>query len=252
VMEYDMKDFLISCVDRFVELAGKSGANLRKVETPFIDETKSSTEQGSVGGVLQPIASKVLMKVLYAARMCRYDLLRATCALASKVTKWNSECDKQLHRLVCYIHSSLDVHLVGWIGDGVKAMELKLFSDADFAGDLETCRSTSGVFLHLEGPTTFFPLSGQSKKQSCVSHSTPEAEIVAADLAVRTEGLPALQLWEAVLERKVNLLFQEVNAAAIRIIETGKNPTIRHLGRTHRVDLAWLHEQFVSNSFKLM
>ena len=42
------------------------------------------------------------------------------------------------------------------------------------------------------------------------------------------------------------------NAAAIRIIQTGKNPTIRHLGRTHRVDLAWLHEQFVSNSFKLM
>ena len=87
VMEYDMKDFLISCMDRHVELAGKSGAILRKVETPFIDETKSSTEQGSGGGVLQPIASKVLMKVLYAARMCRYDLIRATCALASKVTK---------------------------------------------------------------------------------------------------------------------------------------------------------------------
>ena len=60
------------------------------------------------------------MKVLYAARMCRYDLLRATCALASKVTKWSSECDKQLRRLVCYIDSSLDVHLIGWVGDGVK------------------------------------------------------------------------------------------------------------------------------------
>ena len=137
-------------------------------------------------------------------------------------------------RLVCYIHSSLDAHLVGWVADVVKAMELKLFSDADVAGDLETCRSTSGVFLHLEGPTTFFPLSGQSKKQSCVSHSTPEAEIVAADLAVRTEGLPALQLWEAVLERKVTLLFQEDNAAAIRIIETGKNPMIKTPGQNTR------------------
>ena len=36
-----------------------------------------------------------------------------------------------------------------------------------------------------------FPLNAISKKQSCVSHSTPEAEIVAADLAIRTEGLPA-------------------------------------------------------------
>ena len=33
-------------------------------------------------------------------------------------------------------------------------MELTLLSDADSAGDIETCRSTSGVFLHLEGPTT--------------------------------------------------------------------------------------------------
>ena len=66
---------------------------------------------------------------------------------------------------------------------------------------------------------------------------------MAADLAVRTEGLPALQLWERVLERKLQLDFQEDNVAAIQIMKTGKNPTIRHLGRTHRVDLAWLHER---------
>ena len=30
-------------------------------------------------GVLQPIAAKVLMKVLYGARMARFDLLRAVC-----------------------------------------------------------------------------------------------------------------------------------------------------------------------------
>ena len=31
VLEYDIKDFLISCVDKYVELAGKNGANFRKV-----------------------------------------------------------------------------------------------------------------------------------------------------------------------------------------------------------------------------
>ncbi len=32
-------------------------------------------------GALQPIAAKVLMKILYAARMARFDLLRAVCRL---------------------------------------------------------------------------------------------------------------------------------------------------------------------------
>ena len=57
--------------------------------------------------------------------------------------------------------------------------------------------------MALTGPNTFFPLNGVSKKQNCVSHSTPGAEIVAANAAVRLEGLPALQLWDVTLQRKV-------------------------------------------------
>ena len=78
------------------------------------------------------------------------------------------------------------------------------------------------------------------KKQSCVSHSTPEAEIVAADLAIRTEALPALQLWNMVLERPMKLVFQEDNQATIQILKVQRNPTLRHLNRTHRVNVAWL------------
>jgi hypothetical protein len=83
----------------------------------------------------------------------------------------------------------------GWVGDDPAAIELVLFTDADFAGDGDTHRSTSGVFLCLKGPRTFVPLSAVSKRQSCVSHSTPEAEIVAADHCLRTEALPATSLW---------------------------------------------------------
>ena len=51
----------------------------------------------------------------------------------------------------------------------------------------------------MSGRNTFFPLAALSKKQTAKSHSTPEAEIVAADVAIRTIGLPALQLWDIVL-----------------------------------------------------
>ena len=30
----------------------------------------------------------------------------------------------------------------------------------------------------------------------------------------------------------------------LRVVETGKNPTMRYLHRTHRVNVAWLHERF--------
>jgi hypothetical protein len=184
------------------------------------------------------------MKILYGARLARFDLLRPIAALATKITKWNSNCDRMLHRLVCYINSSLDYKLKGYVGDKPEDVNITLYSDADFAGCIETAKSTSGVLIALTGPNTFYPLNAISKKQSCVSHSTPEAEIVAADLAIRTEGLPALQLWDVVLQRSVKLKFQEDNQATIQILKTSKNPTLRHLNRTHRVNISWLCEVF--------
>jgi hypothetical protein len=38
--------------------------------------------------------------------------------------------------------------------------------------------------------------------------------------------------------------FHEDIAAMIQVCNTGRNPTMRHLGRTHRVDVHWLHEVF--------
>ena len=58
-------------------------------------------------GVLQPIAASVLMQMLYGARYARPDLLRAITGLARKMTKWRPMQDLQLHRLVCYLASTL-------------------------------------------------------------------------------------------------------------------------------------------------
>ena len=58
---------------------------LQNVLTPFLPESYDQLETKEVG-VLEPIATKVIMKVLYAARMARYDLLKAVQNLASRVT----------------------------------------------------------------------------------------------------------------------------------------------------------------------
>ena len=112
------------------------------------------------------------------------------------MTKWTSECDRKLHRLVGYIQQSKSHRLIGWVGDELCCIQPHLYADADFAGCVETQRSTSGVHAILRGPNTSFPTAGASKRQGCVSHSTPEAEIVATHFAMSTTGLPGQMIWD--------------------------------------------------------
>jgi hypothetical protein len=192
------------------------------------------------------------MKLLYAARVCRYDLLQAIGRLASFITRWDAHCDKMLHRLMCYVQGSLHLRCVGWVGDAPSEVGIHLYADADFAECKRTGRSTSGVFFCVAGPDTFFPLQGASRKQSAVSHSTPEAEIVAADHGLRTVGIPAMDLWDVLLQRDVVLVVHDDNSAMIQVCRTGKNPTMRHLGRIHRVSAQWLHERFKDPCYHLV
>jgi len=258
IVKYDQRPFLEQCVVRYLELAGKDAPSLKRADTPFIDtKARQAIEEDDsekYRGELAPIASKVLMKILYAARVGRFDLLRPVCWLATRVTKWSKTCDIALHRLVSYINSSLDVACYGWVGDSWEDVELTIYADADWAGDKPTFHSTSGCFLCLSGRNTFYPLAAVSKKQTCVSHSTPEAEIVAADTAIRTVGIPAMQLWDVILhthKRKLQATFKEDNEAAIKVMSSGRNPTMRHMQRTHGLDLAWLCERFDKGDYNL-
>ena len=141
------------------------------------------------------------MKVFYAARVCRPDLLRAITFLACTMTKWSADCDRRLHRLMCYVHSTRHHVQVGWIGDPKADLRMHLYSDADFAGCQSTNRCTSGVFLALEGPNSSFPIASNCKKQHQTCYATAESESVAGCYALRTNGLPGLVLWETLNKR---------------------------------------------------
>ena len=93
------------------------------------------------------------MKVFYAARLARFDLLRAVANLARYSTKWTAEHDRRLAKLMQYIKSTLNYRQVGWIGDPIEQLNLHLYADANFGGDRG--KSTTGVHLSIEGPNTF-------------------------------------------------------------------------------------------------
>ena len=77
---------------------------------------------------------------------------------------------------------------------------LGLFQDSDFAGDFEDSKSTSGGVLCIFGSRTFVPLSWMCKKQTSVSHSFTESEILSLDAGLRMDRLLALDLWDIVIE----------------------------------------------------
>jgi len=104
----------------------------------------------------------------------------------------------------------------------------------------------------LVGPTSFVPLAGVSKKQTSVSKSTPEAEIVAIDHGLAKHALPALSLWESVLGKQMTIALMEDNSAARRVVITGRNPSMRHMSRTQRIDIAWLNERYVEKTFRFV
>ena len=60
---------------------------------------------------------------------------------------------------------------------------------------LRTQKSTSRGTLCVFGSHTFVPISWMCKKQTAVSHSSTEAEIISLDTGLRLDGLPALELW---------------------------------------------------------
>ena len=113
-------------------------------------------------------------------------------------------------------------------------------------------KSTSGAFLVLQGPHTFYPLGAVSKKQTAQSHSSPEAELVALDMAVKELGIPALDLWEVVLGRTPELFVYEDNQAAARIVTTGKSQKLRHVSRVHGISICALHDLRCRGMFSLV
>ena len=165
------------------------------------------------------------------------------------------------------------------MGNTAKQCRLGLFQDSDFVGDLEDSISTSGGTLCVFGSHTFVLISWMCKKQTAVSHSSTESEIISLDTGLRLDGLSALELWDLIVSvlgnaesddhkhhkshnkidvmkdidavpsnvqsaRQLALLYVfENNEAVMKMIIKGRSPTVRHVSRTHRVALDWLFDR---------
>ena len=84
------------------------------------------------------------------------------------------------------------LHSAGW----------DCFKTPIFAGDLEDSKSISGGTLCVFGSHTFVPISWMCKKQTSLSHSSTESEIISLDARYRLDGIPALDVWDLIVAKE--------------------------------------------------
>ena len=196
---YDMEGHAKKCVERYCELANTTTQQLYKVSTPCIDDHHFKEEEMKSVGELSKVCSQIVLKCLYLARIGRPDIQWSVNKLARSITKWTKACDKRLNRLISYIHHTCEYKQYCHVGNTAKQCRLGLFQDSDFAGDLEDSKSTSGGTLCIFGSHTFVPISWMCTKQTSVSHSSIESEIISLDAGLRLDGIPALDLWDLIV-----------------------------------------------------
>ena len=128
-----------------------------------------------------------MLKCLYVARIGGPDSLWSVTKLARAVTKWTRACDR---------HHTGEFKQYCHVGNTAQQCRLGLFQDSDFARDLDDSKSTSGGLLCVFGSHALVPSSWMYKKQTSVSHSSMEAEIISLDAGLRMDASPAFDLWK--------------------------------------------------------
>ena len=197
---YERKVMRRTALRDIANLQTLSTQQSHKVATPCIDDHQSKEEEmGSVGELLMLCAQNVL-KCMYLARIGSLDILWSVNKLARSIRKWTRACDTLLARLNSCIHHTCEYKQYCYVGNTAKQCRLGLSQDSDFAGDLEDSKSTTDGILCIFGSHTFVPISWMCKKQTSVSHSSTEAEIILLDAGLRMDGIPLLDLRNLVKE----------------------------------------------------
>ena len=154
--------------------------------------------------------------LMYAMTSTRPDI----CYAVGLVSRYQSNPGKAHWQAVKRIFRYLQMTKSMKLCFGLDELEIKGFTDTDFAGDTNDRKSTSG-YVFLFGGTE---ISWLSKKQGCVAKYTMEAEYIACSITVSNaiwikRFVDSLKL--DMQDRPVNVFCD--NKSAISLIKSGAN-----------------------------
>jgi len=184
------------------------------------------------------VYKSLLGSLLYISVKTRPDIAFAV-NQASRYAEAPTEIDyKSLLTILQYLKSTKDKSIY-YNGDN----QLVGFSDADFANDESTRKSTSG-FIYLLGNS---PISWKSQLQRNITLSTAEAEFVSLTECSK-HGIWLKNLFEEITNKKVLIKIKVDNKACIAIAEDQNAK-----GRCKHIDLRYkyIRENMIQNKIEL-
>jgi hypothetical protein len=118
----------------------------------------------------------------YLATQTRCDVAFTTSALSRFLVNPAPAHIKSAKRVLQYLKGTMMYGIIfGGSDYSPNNLDIRLYTDSDYAGDRHTYRSTSGYVSFLAGG----PISWQSKRQSVVAQSSTEAEYIAMSELVK-------------------------------------------------------------------
>ena len=175
---------------------------------------------------------QIIGSLIHASNTLRFDVTYSVGVLSRLVTRVDKRILSYAYRVLNYLYTTKDFKLeFKKKKKGVKLNnkngypQLQAYVDADYAGDIESRKSTTGFIICLEE----IPIYWRSKLQSTVASRTAEAEIIALyelsqELLYYKHVMDNLEI----NQRSINVY--EDNQAAIAIMtRPDKQTKMRHL-----------------------
>ena len=150
----------------------------KPVSTPVDTRTKLLKATDEDQCVDQQLYQSAVGSLLYLSVGTRPDITYSVSTMARFSAKPTKQRWTALKRIMRYLKGTIDFGIL-FRSQGTK--ECVGFSDADWAGDLDNRKSTSGYLFQISGEA----ITWKSKKQSSVALSTAEAEYIALSSAAQ-------------------------------------------------------------------
>ena len=163
-------------IQEMLERFGKS--NVRPISTPTLSNERL-TKLPSLELEVKPYQSAV-GALMYPMLGTRPDIVYAVASLGRHAASPGLEHQRALDRTFKYLHGTCDWELFFQCGIP-NGNVLNGYVDADWASDMNDCKSTSGFVFMLAGGAVCWSL----KKQASVALSSTEAEYIAAAHATK-------------------------------------------------------------------
>ena len=184
-------------------------------------------------------------KLLYIAKRTRGDVLLPVNFLATRVKNPTVDDLKKLNRVLQNLNETKSTEMTLSM-DTEHGIVLQAYIDASYAVHSDF-KSHSGVMFTIGTG----PVYVSSTKQSCVSKSSTEAEIIAITDYVG-EALSTKRILEDITGKPVKLIIHQDNQAVLHILKHGTLQGKSKTASKHvKVRVAWMKERIDAGDFEV-